>query len=517
MRQAGTLGLSLRNDSKSVSGSSKEIRNRVWWAICSVELRLAVMTGRPSAFTNTDFTVPLPIPVEEEFFFSPENSAFHSREVQPDHRHPGQGSPYMENAPPRQSPSSSSKIHAPPTDYIAPPVSPTAISPSYAFYFVLQTKLGLLTNEVLDQLYRPFVVTKSSAHVEGVISALSDKLEKWRFSLPSVFDFSKKQRDRQFARQRMSLGFFFYSAIILISRPCLCRVDPKIANLSGISGDFNRETRIKCVRAAKDMLDLLPNELSPINLYKVAPWWCLVHHLVQAATVSMLELSFRPDHHPRQVEETLQSAKKAVKFLRSMAEVDSAAHRAWGLCEDMLHKVANMVGQPFDSLPYGNLLDNSVGGGDGNSSTFDYPSYMPSAEAGNFGEFFAPFQPMEGLLHQEGLSQEGFSQKELPQAELSQAGFPQAGFPQAGFPQAGFPQAGFPQAGFLSEMVFSERVPPERVPPGRVPPGRVPSGRVPPGRVPPGRVPSGRVPPGRVPPGKVPSGKVLSSRPNPHF
>jgi hypothetical protein len=321
-----------------------------------------------------------------------------------------------------------------------------AISPSHALYFLLQTKLNLLINEVLDQLYRPFVVTKPWAHVEGVISALSDKLEKWRFSLPSVFDFSKKQRDRQFARQRMSLGFFFYSTIILITRPCLCRVDPKIANLSGISGDFNQETRIKCVRAAKDMLDLLPNELSPINLYKVAPWWCLVHHLVQSATVSMLELSFRPDHHPQQVEETLQSAKKAVKFLRSMAEVDPAAHRAWGLCEDMLHKVANMVGQPFDSLPYGNLLDNSVGGGDGNSSTF-----KPSAEAGNFGEFFAPFQPTEGLLNQEGCPQEGFSQEGFPQEGFSQERFPQERFSQERFRQERFPQERFSQEGFTRE------------------------------------------------------------------
>lgn len=183
------------------------------------------------------------------------------------------------------------------------------------------------------------------AHVQSTISNLNLKLERWRADLPAVFDFTKKQRDQQFMAQRLSLGFFYYSTLMIINRPCVCRIDRKIPNESGMAKNFNRETAARCVHAAQGMLGLLPDEPNAVGLYKIAPWWCLVHYLMQSATVLMLELSFRAEHMPTEVEEVFDSARKTLEWLRAMSEDDEAARRASVLCNELLRKVATKVGR----------------------------------------------------------------------------------------------------------------------------------------------------------------------------
>ena len=227
----------------------------------------------------------------------------------------------------------------------------STIHPNQSLYFLYGTTLSVLTDEVLNRLYRASAMNESWADTQLTIGAFVSRIEEWRSALPPVFDFTKKPRDQQFIRQRMSLGFFYYSSLIIITRPCLCRIDDKVPHQSLEARNFNRATAARCVHAAKDMLGMLPNEPNSIGLCKVAPWWCSVHHLVQAATVSMLELSYRAHHLPQEAEEIWSSAKKAVSWLRNMSEEDLAAHRAWKLCDNMLRKIAPKVGQVMEELP----------------------------------------------------------------------------------------------------------------------------------------------------------------------
>ena len=357
IRHACTLGLNLQNESKQLSDDFKEIRYRVWWALCSVERLLAVMTGRCACFVETDCTAPLPMPVDEEVFFMPANTALKSSGTQPFRRYSNQDSQHMDGAPSTPSSSHSAKLLSSPTESFSPVSSyPTNeknrnVPPSDALYFLHHSKLSMFTDEVLKTLYRANVISRSWAQVQAIISLLERRLENWRQALPPVLDFAKKQRDQQFIRQRMSLGFSYYSTLMVVTRPCLCRVDRKIPHESSKAKDFNRSTAVKCVHAAKDMLGMLPNVPNSIGLYNVTPWWCIVHHLVQATSILMLELSFRADHLPQEVDEILNSAKKAVCWLRSMTEKDLAAYRAWSLCDDMLRKVAPKVGRRVDDLP----------------------------------------------------------------------------------------------------------------------------------------------------------------------
>ena len=296
------------------------------------------MTGRPTSFSEADCTAPLPLPLEEETFLgdnalSPQDIALLRRLSDSETSTPSSNG-------------YSCDLKMPPNESTSPGLLPSSqetrrvVTPSNALYFECHTKLCICANEVLNRLYLASTMSESWADVQVNIAILNSRIDKWRRELPSVFDFTKKPRHQQFARQRMSLGFLHYSVLIMINRPCLCRLDRKIPNQSGKANDFNRATAMKCIHAARDMLEMLPQEPNSVGLYTVAPWWSLVHYLMQAATVLMLELSFRSNHMPDKVEDIFDSAKKATDWLRSLSEENEGARRAWSLCDEMLRKVA---------------------------------------------------------------------------------------------------------------------------------------------------------------------------------
>ena len=382
IRHACTLGLNMRNESKDVYESSKEIRYRVWWALFSNEELLSVMTGRPASILDTACAVPLPLPLDEDKFYSVKSPGFNGHNIRMLRRYSSQESHNADNALPTPSSPQSAKSRPSPSSSVSlPPNSDQvpSVPPSHALYFYHHVILCVLTGEVLNRLYRVGTMTLSWAQVQSTIAALDSKLESWHSALPSVFDFTKSQQDLQFSRQRVSLGFFYYSTLTILSRPCLCRMKQTVPNQSEKAQDFNRTTAVKCVEAALCMLDLFPDEPNPIGLYEVAPWWCLVHHLVQAAAVLMLELSFRSDHLPQRVDDVLFGAKKTVCWLRSMSAEDLSARRAWAMCDEMLRKVAPKVGRNVDDLPADSFM------------------YAQSPADGIFGVFPANLETMESL------------------------------------------------------------------------------------------------------------------------
>lgn len=357
IRFACSLGLNMRNESRNMSDSVKEIRYRIWWALCSVERLLTIMTGRSTCLLDADCTIPLPVPVDEELFVNPTNPDLNSPALEKFRSHSVKEFQLTDDAPSTTSSGHSTRLIMNPSEQFSPPSLQSNdkldknVPPSNALYFSYSTKLSILTSEVLQNLYRANVLSRSWSQVQTTISQLEVELEKWRQALAPVFDFAKKPRDQQFKRHRITLGFSYYSTLMIITRPCLCRVDRKIPDESSKAKALNCAIAAKCVHAAIDMLSMMPDEPNSIGFYKVAPWWCIVHHLVQATSILMLELSFRADHLPHEVDVILRSAKKAVCWLRSMAEEDLAAYRAWKLCEGMLRKVALKIGRRVDDLP----------------------------------------------------------------------------------------------------------------------------------------------------------------------
>jgi hypothetical protein len=142
----------------------------------------------------------------------------------------------------------------------------------------------------------------------------------------------------------MALAFQYHNARILINRPCLCRLDSRIPNESNRSRKFNRSAAATCVGGARETVALLPDEPDPVGLITVSPWWCLLHYLVSAGAILMVEISMRAEHIPQQAEGLLSDAKKIVRWLRAMSKDNIAAERSWAVLSKLLIVSAPKIG-----------------------------------------------------------------------------------------------------------------------------------------------------------------------------
>lgn len=356
VRAATSLGMNMRNDSGKLKDGLKEIRYRAWWALYSLEHRLCSMTGRVNCVLDEHCTAPLPIPLEEEDFDSDEGARLLSIEYQQDQRGPRSNS----HSPSATSSTPSTERSKSGHQSISRSVSTSQAadfwwakdaSPNASLYFLHRVQLTRLTQNMFQKLYNPTTVEGTWSDVQGMIGNLNESLETWYRRLPTVFDFRRKQRDREFYEFRLSLGFFYYATKITINRPCLCRLDRKMPNQSDKSAEFNSNSATMCVEAAQEMLRLIPDEPNPVGLMRVGPWWSMLHWIVQAAVVVMLEISFRVHHMPPEAQNILEASKKAVKWLHALGEDNLSAARAWTLCNGMLHEAAAKIGGDLRDLP----------------------------------------------------------------------------------------------------------------------------------------------------------------------
>lgn len=58
---------------------------------------------------------------------------------------------------------------------------------------------------------------------------------------------------------------------------------------------------------------MLPDEPNGIGLNRIGPWWCVVHYLVQATVVLLLELFLRVDHMPEEADNIFDATRKAIR------------------------------------------------------------------------------------------------------------------------------------------------------------------------------------------------------------
>ena len=164
----------------------------------------------------------------------------------------------------------------------------------------------------------------------------------------------------------------------MIHRPCLCRLDRKIPHQSPQSANFNRQAAMACVDAARDMLRLIPDEPNAVGLISVGPWWSILHWIVQAATVLMLEISFRAHHMPEEADAILEASKKALRWLHALGEDNLSARRAWTLCIDLLHRAVSKIGREVNDMPTKAPGRSSVASSSGDTSMAGSTPAKPS-------------------------------------------------------------------------------------------------------------------------------------------
>ncbi|KAL8993322.1 MAG: hypothetical protein Q9169_006427 [Polycauliona sp. 2 TL-2023] len=402
VRQALSLGLHLRNRDRQLADSSKEIRYRVWWAIAVTERTLSIMTGRPTAFVASDCSAPLPVPLDEASFMLSDQT-YNTSAVNMLRRSSTGESRSTDMS--LSTPSSASSRHKSPADLstLRSPRGPSDaanIAPNIGLFFLYIAKLNNLADDTLKEFYRPPVLALAWATVQSMRVKHHERLERWRRSLPTIFDFTKSQQDTEYARARMCLAFSYYSTVMIMNRPFLCKMERRIPKESERGREIDRSNAILCVAAARSTIDMLPDQPNVTGMYQETPWWNMVHQLMQAVTILMLELSLGAHHLPDSGKEVLHTAEKAVRWLQAMSVDDMAAARAWRLSSELLDKVAPRVGGSIDDgIRWPGPLNQDVTMDGGPTQDGIGPSdYCPSASMDGGFSGYEPVTTWEPLM-----------------------------------------------------------------------------------------------------------------------
>jgi hypothetical protein len=354
------LGLHVRSEAKDLSDMDKELRVRLWWSLYSLERLLDELTGRPSCITDRDISTPLPINLDETRLRR-DYPIYkkHSRQSITSAMIKGKA---RLSAPQIPTPITSSSASINPSMVSTSPTGSPSYS-AYTFpmtrlpitsstYFIYRTQLSILSHEILTKLYCAALVKAKWSEVQDTIRDIDSRLLKWKSSLPEEFDFSipPTQLD-MFTPHRTGLSMFYNSSRMTLFRPCLCRLEGRIENESERSKTFESNAAIACVESARNILASLPSMSDPTKVYTITAWWNIVHYIIEAGSVLMLELAYRAEHLPSQAEEILADSKKAVLWLRAMSDQSIAARKGWEIFNSLLEKVAPKVGGETWNMP----------------------------------------------------------------------------------------------------------------------------------------------------------------------
>ncbi|KAJ5346126.1 hypothetical protein N7452_004130 [Penicillium brevicompactum] len=301
IQSAVAMGLNLRNENDVIGHLSKETRYRVWWALFMLDTVLCVMTGRPPSTGETFCSTPLPLPYTEENF---SNERIMQLISDQEARNVFMSSLLSTDPAIAARDTFASRLRSAQSERKGKQVEQNAEAPApnISLYFLCAVDLAFLTRQTVDTL--------------------------WLSRLPTEFHFNELDATQPFARERASLAFRFYTTKLIISQPCLRR-------LSDLS-------------VAGKVLDLLPDEVDTVWLYKVTPWWCILHHIMQSSTILLIALYTRVHPIIANAAIIVKKVKKATRWLNGMSAKDPSSQRAWLICMDLLTRHASQLGLDVD-------------------------------------------------------------------------------------------------------------------------------------------------------------------------
>jgi hypothetical protein len=211
--------------------------------------------------------------------------------------------------------------------------------------------LAVIVQEIVNTVYSVDCVMVPWKHIENRIGELRSRIDLWFHSIPTFLDFTRKEDEGpELLRCKLALAFHYYSAQITLGRPCLCRRDAQKKSPADRTS-FSHEMAVLTLESAERMLDLIPDEPNAVQLYEISPWWCILHYLMQAVTVLLLELSFGTVHAPDSEKNFLQLAKKGIRWFYAMSEHSIASRRAWQLCDISLRRIASDTSFDISDMP----------------------------------------------------------------------------------------------------------------------------------------------------------------------
>lgn len=371
------------------------------------------MTGRATCILDGICTTPYPLPFEEERFQEPEvNQMLNNPQLRQNRIQSSVASAFIRTTA-MSSPVGAEESERREKRTRASWLQNIPANPSLLFLYYVD--LTVISQEIINKVYTADAVIVPWTTIENRIKELKTRIDTWFEQLPASYNFTiKASESPEQLRAKLGLAFHYYSIRITLGRPCLCRRDASLSH----QNSFSHKMALISLDAASRMLDLLPDPPDAIQLYRLAPWWCILHYLMQATTVLLLELSFANVHTPDDEKFTLQSAKKAIRWLYAMSEHSMASRRAWYLCDGCLRRIA--IGMDFDI------------------SDLPSPSFDTTSQQTLTSTALAP------------------SSAQLPSTGITGMNFPSTGTPDGLSAHSATNWGGGPESGSLNPQLFGE-------------------------------------------------------------
>jgi hypothetical protein len=159
------------------------------------------------------------------------------------------------------------------------------------------------------------------------MTRLERRLDQWVASLPNRLNFEQPADalDTDLNRERVLLVFQVCSARILLGQQCFHAYVRRQSLPMRYESNFAYRMSSICLDAAKAIINSLPDEPRTDFVHNQCPWWCFVHHLMQAVSIFLLGLSC-PCTSPQDGMPLIRYVNKAIGWLHVIN--DAVAQRA---------------------------------------------------------------------------------------------------------------------------------------------------------------------------------------------
>lgn len=322
----------LRNVDGKTGAFGEELNSRIWWAHFTLERLVSTLTGRPCLDVGYLCSVPLPLPFSsDDVDGTMIRSRCGDREKRSLTLQRSLGGSRAMNYTPQENRNHNTKDPGPGNS---------------GSYFRSTVDLSEITQAVLA-LYATNTAKESWESVQRSIARENDTLDVWATDLPQGLSFLHQSNiiDHEYRRERNVLNIMYHSTKILLMRPCLCRLDRWVSHRTSHSKSFNQWAALLCVESAESIARLLPDavEMNLALIYQVGPWWQMVHIIMQALGVLLLEVMLESKYFPNDRQDVITSARKLLCWLRIMQVNNEMAVRAYSLSLELMKKLASII------------------------------------------------------------------------------------------------------------------------------------------------------------------------------
>lgn len=369
VRSAIALGLNQRAIGSKIKSTSKETRCRIWWSIFSLEHQVSALTGRVSCLDYRSCRARPPSPIEIGC----------NREEKP---HDG----LVEEA------CSITTLYW--TLYGTRIQLQRrlewfqSLEPTRSLRFFHLVDLQLITHDVLNHVYSTDIYRDGWDEIATRMSTYDTKFDIWLHGLGRTFEFATANgafQAQELSKDQVSLALNYFSAKIILHRPCQSRLKLGEAPNQLPPTSYRRKGALSCLRSALAIITILPDKPDMEWLHKMTPWLNILHFIMQAVTVLLIEITMKGSWEQTTVShnfsdtiladpfdpttpEIFVGIKKAICWLVQMADNDCSTQRALDICRKVIlqfdptngcglsdmyiHPWQNIGGETSADLPY---------------------------------------------------------------------------------------------------------------------------------------------------------------------